>query len=185
MTVAATAETRHEFDRDRPRAAMRDDDAPAIGVITETRNFEALRGEWSELLDASSAHSIFLTWEWLFAWWKHLGGERQLSIITVRSRRDGQLLGVAPFSKTRRGLLEFLATGAVSSDHLDVIARRGVEDLVLDSLIEHLVARGTPLKLVHYDRGTSLVDELSRRLQERGWHSVEAALARAPFIDLT
>ena len=40
-------------------------------------------------LEASDC-GVFLTWEWLFTWWKHLSEDRRLSILTVR--RGGELV---------------------------------------------------------------------------------------------
>src|SRR2546427_4482076 len=45
--------------------------------------FEKLREEWNELLQASASNCLFLTWEWLYTWWKHLSEDRRLFIITV------------------------------------------------------------------------------------------------------
>lgn len=63
--------------------------------IANVSEFLALRDEWSELLRASDSDSLFLTWEWLYTWWRHLAEDRQLSILLVR--RSGQLIGLAPF----------------------------------------------------------------------------------------
>ena len=41
-----------------------------IGTIEQ---FEHLREEWNMLLSQSAEKDIFLTWEWLFAWWKNIG----------------------------------------------------------------------------------------------------------------
>ena len=64
--------------------------------------------------EASDSDCLFLTWEWLFTWWKHLAGDRQLAILAVRS--GGKLVALAPFclrpaSLSRRRplpVLEFL-----------------------------------------------------------------------------
>ena len=101
--------------------------------IADMSGFEALRDEWNELLQASDSNCLFLTWEWLYTWWKHLAGDRQLSILAVRC--EGRLIALAPFglrpaSLLRRRplpVLEFLGNGCVGSDYLDFIVRRGYE----------------------------------------------------------
>src|SRR5438034_4882857 len=55
-----------------------------IETIQNAAGFQELRGEWGELLQASASNSLFLTWEWLYPWWKHLSGDRTLSIVTMR-----------------------------------------------------------------------------------------------------
>ncbi len=94
-------DTRAFYDRllaDRRPAALGRVRAVAGGVTVETIDdaggFAALRSEWTELLADSAAPSVFLTWEWLHTWWKHLGGGRRLAMLTVR--RGGDAPGSRP-----------------------------------------------------------------------------------------
>ena len=66
------------------------DRSPAMTVrrIQDAAGFADLREEWDELLAACPANCLFLTWEWLHTWWKHLGGPRRLDLLVVRSGRD-------------------------------------------------------------------------------------------------
>src|SRR5439155_24034111 len=64
----------------------------------------------------------FLTWEWLHAWWTHLGGTERLQLLTVRV--GGELTALAPLAVSRARLpwlatLELLGTGYAGSDYLD------------------------------------------------------------------
>ena len=109
-----------------------DQGVPTVDVIDNVDRFGALRAEWIDLLQNSSSHNPFLSWEWLHAWWTHLGESRRLQILTVRDD-DGRLVGVAPLCGSRGrwpwlSQLEFLATGWAGSDYLDLIVRRGYED---------------------------------------------------------
>ena len=60
-----------------------------VEKIEDPAAFAGLREEWSDLLEASASNCLFLTWEWLYTWWEHLGGGRRLCLLTVR--RGGQL----------------------------------------------------------------------------------------------
>src|ERR1019366_3006589 len=62
--------------------------SPGISVerIADVPGFEALRDEWGELLESSDADCLFLTWEWLSTWWKHLAGDRRLAILAPPPR---------------------------------------------------------------------------------------------------
>ena len=60
----------------------------------------ALREEWNELLAASAADGLFLTWEWLSHWWRHLSAGRRLSLTLVRA--GGELVAIAPLAVRRR-----------------------------------------------------------------------------------
>jgi CelD/BcsL family acetyltransferase involved in cellulose biosynthesis len=64
-------------------------------IISNQTHFNNLRTEWNELLQKSNTNTLFLTWEWLYAWWAVFGAGADLFIITVRNG-DGELVGLAP-----------------------------------------------------------------------------------------
>ena len=64
------------------------EDVVTIELIEDSRRFDALQAEWSELLEASAVESPFLTWEWLNAWWTHLKESRRLAIRFDAQRRS-------------------------------------------------------------------------------------------------
>ena len=120
--------------------------------VSDVDAFEALRQEWDELLAASDSCCVFLTWEWLYTWWKHLAEDRKLCILAVR--RGSELMALAPLALRPRSLtrgcplpvLEFLGSGFVGSDYLDFIVRKGAEDEASQALISHLAKERVPLK---------------------------------------
>lgn len=102
-------------------------------------DFESLHKQWNALLEKSRSNTIFLTWEWLYAWWCHFGADRTLNIVTVRDPA-GRLIGIGPFCITKRSgwlnprLLTFLGTTRVSSEYLDIIAEPGCEQEVVEAI---------------------------------------------------
>jgi len=162
-----------------------------VETITSLEGLRSLRGEWTDLLTDSSADGLFLTWEWLSTWWKHLGGARRLSIVTVRRR--GELIGLAPLAVTagRRASLApfrsltFLGTGSVGSDYLDVIVARGQEAEALDGLARALAGQGLTLQLAQVGHRSSAAAQLAGRLAARGWRCVERPTDVCPFITLS
>src|SRR5688572_6937670 len=132
-----------------------------VEIVEDRGAFEQLEREWTDLLESSAADCLFLTWEWLFTWWTHLAGDRRLFVITVRSA--DRLIAVAPFFQSARRVtsllpfhsLEFLGTGTVGSDYLDIIVRRGCEQEALDALRAYLGDRGVVLDLAQIDARTS------------------------------
>ena len=105
---------------------------PRVEVVREGSQFAGMRAEWDALLDASDA-GIFNSWEWLYSWYRWLGADRALRILTARDA-DGALVGLLPLGlETRRVAgrrlrrLAFLGETHVGSDYLDVVARRGDE----------------------------------------------------------
>ncbi len=162
----------------------------SIETIQDVDAFARLRDEWTELLSASASDCLFLTWEWLFTWWTHLSGRRRLSIITVRD--DGRLLGLAPLAIKPPSLthlfslrtLEFLGTGHVGSDYLDLIIRRGAEPRVLAALAKHLAERNLIIGLTQIDLKDGEAWQLGRVLAGLGWSASYSATDVCPYVDL-
>jgi CelD/BcsL family acetyltransferase involved in cellulose biosynthesis len=103
-------------------------------IITDQNRFNSLKGEWNYLLQNSRTNTLFLTWEWLYAWWVVFGAGADLFIITVRNL-DGELTGLAPLliRKTRYYRIPvrevaFIGTGI--SDSQDIIVAAGNEEVV-------------------------------------------------------
>lgn len=159
--------------------------------IEDIASFEKLREEWNELLEASASNSLFLTWEWLYTWWKHLSERRKLLIIAVRSGRELVAvapLAVSPYRVTRLlpfRSLEFMGSGSVGSDYLDFIIKRGREGEALEALAEHLAGGKLMLDLAQLNRNSCLAAGLSGKLGLRGWGCSEKATDICPFIPLS
>jgi CelD/BcsL family acetyltransferase involved in cellulose biosynthesis len=107
--------------------------------------FVALRSEWNSLLRASSANTVFSTWEWQTTWWKHLSvGE--LWLTAVRDN-DGQLIGILPCYRcmSSAGERSIRLVGCVEvADYLDLIIREGQEETVYRAFIEALLSDAAP-----------------------------------------
>jgi CelD/BcsL family acetyltransferase involved in cellulose biosynthesis len=162
-----------------------------VEKIADLKGSERLREEWNDLLQTSTADCLFLTWEWLFTWWRHLGGDRELFIVTVRSGRE--LLAIAPLARRAHRLagvipvrsLEFLGTGSVGSDYLDVIARRGRESEAVRALGEYLASEKLVVEMAQVKSNSGLAAELARELGTRGWSLAETKTSVCPFIRLS
>lgn len=101
--------------------------------------FNALQSEWYQLLSQSLFGDIFLTWEWLFAWWKAFGDANELWLLTVRE--NGVLIGIAPLMlKTHRKLffkLRVLSNiGTPQCDVSGFIATK--KELVIEEIHKYL-----------------------------------------------
>jgi CelD/BcsL family acetyltransferase involved in cellulose biosynthesis len=159
-------------------------------VIDTEAGFLDLQLDWDDLLQASVANTFFLTWEWLYTWWKHLAGDRKLHIVAAR--HDGQLVALAPLAyRPSRWLrlvpfpvLEFLGCGNVGSDYLDVIVRNGYEDSGLRALTSCLVASNRALELSHVRHQSTQTADIASQLRELGWHDHRATIEVCPYIAL-
>ena len=162
-----------------------------IDRIDDPARFQALNAEWDELLKASSADSPFLTWEWLWSWWKHLAADGTLHILAFRDR--DRLVAIAPLmSRTLRvaGLapvrvLEFLGTGSVGSDYLDLIVRRGQEAEALGAFADYLAKGDVALEMAQLDANAAVARTLAAELTHRGWNVSATNTHVCPFIDLS
>lgn len=162
-----------------------------VDKIESAERFTDLRSEWNELLEASASNCVFLTWEWMHTWWRHLREDRRLQLLAVR--RGRQLVGIAPFALRPRRLkrllpfpaLEFLGTGSVGSDYLDVVALPGEERDVTSALADHLAQRKLMLELGQVRSTATRASGLALELGQRGWMLAREETDVCPFIDLS
>src|SRR5690606_2489009 len=132
-----------------------------IEIVDDADSFLALKEEWNELLQASSVNCIFMTWEWMFTWWQELAEDRKLWIVKVS--QEGQLLALMPLVQRPSRLLrlipfrvlEFIGSGNVGSDYLNMIVRRGHEEAVVPLIADYVASRQLVLELSQVDRAST------------------------------
>jgi CelD/BcsL family acetyltransferase involved in cellulose biosynthesis len=173
------------------RLSFRTSNNLLVNIIEEAGRLSHLVDEWTELLDNSEQDCLFLTPEWLTTWWRYFErDEWTLRLITVR--RQSQLLGVAPlFSRPRKfgGLVshqstEFLGTGVIGSDYLDVIARRGEENMLRVALTDYFNHAKPLLILSHFSSRTAEADATVKELEMSGWQAMRTTVESCPYITL-
>jgi CelD/BcsL family acetyltransferase involved in cellulose biosynthesis len=163
--------------------------AATVETIDGVERFRALRDAWRDLQEDSDAGSPFLTWEWMFTWWRHLSAGRRLSILAVWRRRE--LMAIAPLALRRRWLPRllvpagFVGTGSVGPDYLDLIVRRGRTEEAMEALAGHLDSGRIILDLAQIHAGSRAARDLARRLRLRGWSLRETRTDVCPFIRLS
>ncbi len=116
------------------------------GDVRRPSGLAALEAEWQALAAACPAATVFQTFEWNAAWWKHFGRVpgRVLRVVTFRDAA-GILVGLAPLMTsfwyaTPLRRLSFLGTG--TSDYLDILALPGREQDAARAVYEYLEASG-------------------------------------------
>jgi peptidoglycan/xylan/chitin deacetylase (PgdA/CDA1 family)/CelD/BcsL family acetyltransferase involved in cellulose biosynthesis len=124
--------------------------------IQNEAEFRGLKSAWGALLSESHADVIFLTWEWVTAWWSAYGKPGELWILAALDDHD-VLRGIAPLRRetVRRygrtaSALTFVGDGSNDSDYLDLIIAPGYEEQVMASFRAHWMKelnRGTVLVL--------------------------------------
>jgi CelD/BcsL family acetyltransferase involved in cellulose biosynthesis len=161
-----------------------------VEVIGSTEGLARLRPEWDELLSDSTSDGLFLTWEWLATWWRHLAFERRLHVVVVR--QEERVLAIAPLACRPAGVLaalpfatlEFMGSGSVGSDYLDVIVRRGAEAAALPVLAAHLQDCGRVVDLGSLRAGASASGILGGILGSGGWSVRSEPAGWSRYIDL-
>ena len=110
--------------------------------IVETRTttaFTALQDVWNELIEQCDRATIFQSWEWNEAWWRHLGGDKRLHLLQVRDH--GRLVGLAPFCISRypgTPLRRLMFVGTGVSDYLDVLSPTNRIGDVCAAIVQYL-----------------------------------------------
>jgi CelD/BcsL family acetyltransferase involved in cellulose biosynthesis len=158
-------------------------------MIQTKEEFLLLRDEWNALLATSVSGCIFLTHEWLSAWWKHLAEGRRLSILLAHE--GGELAGILPlaereaqYARLMPRVLEFLGSGVIGSDYLDAIVGQEREREAIAAFAEHLNGRARMLQLGQLRGGSCIVSLLAEELRQSGWTADETKLNVCPYINL-
>lgn len=148
--------------------------------------FEALAGEWNDLLHRSPADTIFLTFEYQRTWWRNLGGG-ELLILAVRD--GGELVGIAPLfvAENQAGQRVLATVGCVEvSDYLDLIVARGRED-VYGALMDYLAGSELEwdvLDLCNVHQDSPTLELLPALAEARGWDVSTARDDVCPIVQL-
>jgi CelD/BcsL family acetyltransferase involved in cellulose biosynthesis len=106
----------------------------SIEEVNSIEGFRALKETWHALLVQSPDNNIFLTWEWLFNWWRYYGAGNKLRLFLIKER--DRVIGIAPFmqSKYRVGfvtvkILENLCS--VNCDYGGIILAERIRESVV------------------------------------------------------
>lgn len=73
--------------------------------INEYNRFLDLRETWNNILKKSRDDDIFLTWEYLWTWWKHYGKESQLMILLAEE--ENKIVAMAPLMRAAYRIFGF------------------------------------------------------------------------------
>lgn len=93
-----------------------------------------LREPWMELFDDAPTASLYQSWEWTSAWWRHYRGRLHPCIATLHEGDD--LVGLMPMTVTSWLFRALKPMGKGPSCFLHPLARRGHEEAVARSLYE-------------------------------------------------
>ena len=124
----------------------------------------------------------FRTLTWLATWWKHYGQDdsklrKRLFVLVVRNSElaaDQQVLGIAPWyieqTRTRGGIVRWLGSGEVCTDHCTLLCQPEDRPAVVEALAKYLATHDSwnRLSLDAVDEADPTMAALAERLAERG-----------------
>jgi len=121
----------------------------AVGLhVSRLASWEDIAGlehTWNKLLASSASQTVFLTWEWVQAWWRAFGSTRHLVLLTCRDA-EGDLVAIVPLQRTWENIgpgmsgwmLRLVGDGIGGSENLDWIVRRGHEAAAVRAVLDWL-----------------------------------------------
>lgn len=110
-------------------AALRSvsDGALSLTVVDDESGFDRLKDDWDALAARMTPSSPMLSWDWARTWWRYFHQGARLQIVVFK--RDGAVLGIAPFQKRVVG---------IRSLGLAVMKPLGWEDYGQQGMTEHI-----------------------------------------------
>lgn len=107
-----------------------------IETVSSEVDFAQLAGAWDELVRAMPRPSPFLLHGWLLEWWRHYGGDAELTVHVAY--RGDRLVGALPLLIRRRaGLRVIEFVGGTWAILADLLVAPGAESAAVGALVEH------------------------------------------------
>jgi CelD/BcsL family acetyltransferase involved in cellulose biosynthesis len=137
-------------------------------------DIDDLQPEWQALEERSSGVTPFMTWEWCSAVARiRLDGQ---GLLIMAVRKDGELIGVAPFAEMTMGglrVLRLLSSGLGEyslADYQDLLLAEGHEEEGIDALcLDFAKRRWDLLHLQELPAASSNTKRLMEAAARRGW----------------
>ncbi|MGB9521436.1 MAG: GNAT family N-acetyltransferase [Anaerolineales bacterium] len=165
-----------------------------FSIIHNELDFARLSGEWNNLLIKGASHVPFLRHEYLFNWWKYLGGgewkSADLNIVIARNE-PGEMIGIAPLFKSQNSSGEnvLMLLGSIEiSDFLDfIVPREYLQEFclsMLEFLLEDSAFAWQSLDLYNLLDETPTTSALQDSAKRLGLSFIQQRLQHSPYIPL-
>lgn len=160
-----------------------------ITLYTDETLFADLSDEWNGLLNDSLADKVFLTRDWQQTWWEayHPG---RIWALAIRDEESGRLEGLAPWflAIDPDGTRILREIGCVDvTDYLELIARRGIEDAVFETIADFLAAHKNEfdeIRLCNVPAASLTLSSFPTALESREFRSHIQLQEVCPVVDL-
>jgi CelD/BcsL family acetyltransferase involved in cellulose biosynthesis len=160
-----------------------------LRIIQDELEFKKLKPLWNELLKKSHDNTIFLTWDWVYTWWKYFGHSDQIHIITVY---DGhELISILPTSMKiydcfffRIRVLENICS--TDTDHGGIISIRNNDEvygLILNYFNELISEKCYLIRFSHVFQNNDLINILKlNSTDSTSFKVLKTELTSSPYI---
>lgn len=142
-----------------------------IERLAMPEQFEAARAAWEQLLATGARAPVFLTWEWVSTWCRHVEPDWEAWVLLAWNA-DGNLAGVLPLMRVHHTYgplqvrrLAFIGSNYAYRTHLDLAAAPHEEQAVVDAFMGYLKQQAgvwDVLDLEGLAAGSPLRDALAR-----------------------
>lgn len=166
-----------------------------VRVVTDAQALRALEADWSRLHAASTVASVFNSWPWMEAWWRHYGAGHALRLYVAEE--EGRVVGIVPSYVRRRRcfravplrVLQCLGTGGdTAPDDLDALLDPAHEGAAAAALAEAIAADRAwdVLHLTDMAPQSPAPEAIRRALERRGESraAVVGTSARISYLPL-
>jgi CelD/BcsL family acetyltransferase involved in cellulose biosynthesis len=160
-----------------------------IRPVSTAGEFEALAGSWSALAATIPLDTVFLTHPWLSNWHRVYGVDAGLLVLTAWS--DERLVAALPLAlrKDSTGIrrVEFMGTGSLTPNHLDMLALPEWREESLRRFALELIERRGTWDVVDLDKlpaDTGTASAMRALMEAAGCRSMTGVSAVCPCGDL-
>ena len=105
----------------------------SIEKISNIENLRGLEISWNKTLKTANSNTLFLSFEWIYHWWKSFGRDKELLILIVKDNND--VIGIAPMmiEEYKIGKLTFKQISFIQNAHcyhLDFIITKKADEVI-------------------------------------------------------
>ncbi|MBU0756928.1 MAG: hypothetical protein KKF44_02595, partial [Nanoarchaeota archaeon] len=124
-----------------------------IRLIESLEDLEPISKEWDRLIKKSTVNNIFLTWDWMYVWYRHFGKGKRLFVLVCYEKDE--LIGIAPlvissvFLGKKYDVLEFMGGEEACGEYLDFIIKNGKEEICINLIVKHLISSEKVCDFIH------------------------------------
>lgn len=167
-------------------------DAKYVQEVNDIEELQVIKGEWDALVDAMRYPTVFCTWEWCTAWWRHFGIGRRLRLFLIRQK--GELRGVLPLYSEAKFLgtdgrigrvLGYCGAADLFPDPLDLVAAQEDSRGCADAVAQYLEANSGGWDILHLRYLTEDSDMVQSAMNRTDERAVVQRISGAPYIPLS